>query len=96
MDKQQILERQHELQTQFDTLKAAIAQKQQEITESETELNRLQGRYAELDELLKRLDEPVIPEDTPASNVLHPEPAEGEIVPAGEPSEETDGERRKG
>lgn len=71
MNREDLLARQQSLEEQFKSLRASSDQKRQEIEQIEAELVKLQGRYAELDDLLK-----LVPAETPqAAEVLTVEPA---------------------
>lgn len=71
MNREDLLARQRSLEEQFKRLQESSDQKRKEIEQLEAELVKLQGRYAELDDLLK-----LLPEQTPAAEVLTVEPAD--------------------
>lgn len=70
MNREDLLARQRSLEEQFASLRADSDKKRQEIEQIEAELVKLQGRYAELDDLLK-----LVPEQPQAAEVLTVEPA---------------------
>lgn len=104
MDKQSLTKRQQGLTAQFNAVKGqndqyrevlskanweSLQQVYAKLQEGENELVKLQGRYAEVDELLASF-----PESKPQANVIKAEPATGEIVSSGEKNNES--KRHKG
>lgn len=71
MDKATIEARQKELEAQFNGLRQSLNSKREEIVNGEKELDKLSGRYAELEDLKQQLEtKPEVPDGTPASHVI--------------------------
>lgn len=67
MDKAELLKKQQELTGQFTELQKQADGKRQEIQDIEDELKRLQGRYAQLDDLINASNVSVV---DPAKTVV--------------------------
>lgn len=71
MNREQIQVRQEQLTAQFNSLRQSLDSKREEIINGEKELDKLSGRYAELEDMKQQVDtKPGISSDTPASNVI--------------------------
>lgn len=74
MDKQYLLQRKLQLRDEFDNLQNSLNVKRQEIAKGDAELDRISGRFNEIEDMLSLIAveelKPEIPEGTPASNVL--------------------------
>jgi hypothetical protein len=72
MDNELIDQRQAELKVQFEQLQQQLTAKREELANGEDELKRLQGRYAELEDLKQKV-QLEISDNTPVATILEVE-----------------------
>jgi 3-methyladenine DNA glycosylase/8-oxoguanine DNA glycosylase len=74
MDRQTLVRRQQAASAEFEAIRKDTDQKRAAIEENEAKLLRLQGKYAELEDLIALLPEDATPQVSPAA-VIKAEPA---------------------